>query len=156
VTGANFGQLAQEPALYGAVLFLRRWRAQRRRRLLLESDAVRANPGPLFEQWIGIELWKRLQYLGGGQAHYPRTKGGAEVDFIIALAGRIIPIEVKWTEHPTPAAARHLETFLRELAGRAPHDCLVCRCRAPLALSNRVTKWGRVRFCGDRSRLTEI
>jgi len=47
--------------------------------------------------------------LVAGRLHYLRTKGGAEVDFIIALAGRIIPIEVKWTEHPTSAVARHLE-----------------------------------------------
>ena len=42
--------------------------------LPLEIAAVRANPGPLFEQWVGIELWKRLQYLGGGKLHYLRSK----------------------------------------------------------------------------------
>ncbi|HEX5054398.1 MAG TPA: DUF4143 domain-containing protein [Planctomycetota bacterium] len=26
---------------------------------------VEANPGPIFEQWGGIELWKRLQHRGG-------------------------------------------------------------------------------------------
>ena len=35
-----------------------------------------ANPGPVFEQWVGIELWKRLQYLGTGKLHYLRTKAG--------------------------------------------------------------------------------
>lgn len=30
-------------------------------------DAVTADPGPLFEQWVGMELWKRL--------HYPGKKG---------------------------------------------------------------------------------
>ena len=38
---------------------------------------VRSNPGPIFEQWVGIELWKRLQYLGTGSLHYFRTKDGA-------------------------------------------------------------------------------
>ena len=33
-------------------------------------DTVRADPGPLFEQWVGIELWKRLHYLGTGELYY--------------------------------------------------------------------------------------
>lgn len=106
--------------------------------LPLETSAVRANPGPLFEQWVGIELWKRLQYLGGGKLHYLRTKAGAEVDYIIARSGRLIPIEVKWTEHPTAGDARHLMTFLNEHPKRARRGWLICRCSAPLALTDRV------------------
>jgi len=107
--------------------------------LPLETAAVRANPGPVFEQWVGIELWKRLQYLGGGKLHYLRSKAGAEVDFIIARAGRLIPIEVKWTEHPRQGDARHLLTFLDEHPKRARHGYVICRCAAPLALTDRVT-----------------
>ncbi|HVP12007.1 MAG TPA: AAA family ATPase [Phycisphaerae bacterium] len=107
--------------------------------LPLEAAAVRANPGPIFEQWVGIELWKRLQYLGNGRLHYLRTKAGAEVDFIIARGGRFTPIEVKWTERPTLADARHLVTFLREHPKRARHGYVVCCCAAPLALSEQVT-----------------
>ncbi|MBI2960766.1 MAG: ATP-binding protein [Betaproteobacteria bacterium] len=107
--------------------------------LPLEPATVRANPGPIFEQWVGIELWKRLQYLGGGRLHYLRTKAGAEVDFVISRRGRIVPIEVKWTERPSSADARHLRAFLEEHPKRAPHGYLVCRCPAPLALHQRVT-----------------
>jgi predicted AAA+ superfamily ATPase len=107
--------------------------------LPLEAAAVRANPGPVFEQWVGIELWKRLQYLGGGKLHYLRSKAGAEVDYIIARGGRLIPIEVKWTEHPTPGDARHVSTFLDENPKRARHGYLICRCSTPLALTDRVT-----------------
>jgi uncharacterized protein len=107
--------------------------------LPLDPIAARANPGPLFEQWVGIELWKRLQYLGSGRLHYLRTKAGAEVDFIIARGGRLVPIEVKWTEHPTSSDARHLTTFLREHPARARHGYVVCRCAVPLALTDRVT-----------------
>ena len=107
--------------------------------LPLETTAVRANPGPLFEQWVGIELWKRLQYLGGGKLHYLRSKAGAEVDFIVARGGRLIPIEVKWTDHPAPSDARHLLTFLDEHPKLARHGYVICRCTAPLALTDRVT-----------------
>lgn len=107
--------------------------------LPLEAAAVRAAPGPLFEQWVGIELWKRLQYLGEGKLHYLRSKGGAEVDFIVARRGRLVPIEVKWTERPTRADARHLLAFLDENGRRARHGYVVCRARQPLALDDRVT-----------------
>ena len=107
--------------------------------LPLEAAAARANPGPLFEQWVGVELWKRLQYLGSGKLHYLRTKAGAEVDFVIARGGRLIPIEVKWTERPTVRDARHLLTFLDEHRKRARKGWLICRCTAPLALTDRVT-----------------
>ena len=107
--------------------------------LPLETAAVRANPGPLFEQWVGIELWKRLQTLGSGKLHYLRSKAGAEVDFIVARGKQLIPIEVKWTEHPTRGDARHLLTFLDEHPGRARKGWLICRCSAPLALTDRVT-----------------
>jgi len=100
---------------------------------------VRANPGPVFEQWVGIELWKRLMYLGHGKLHYLRTKAGAEVDFIIERAGRFIPVEVKWTDNPSLSDARHLLAFLGEHRKQANHGYIICRCRAPLQLHDKVT-----------------
>ncbi len=107
--------------------------------LPLETAALRANPGPLFEQWVGVELWKRLQYLEGGKLHYLRTKHGAEVDFILARRGKLVPIEVKWTERPTLADARHLTSFMDEHRRSARHGYVICRCPEPLALDDRVT-----------------
>jgi len=43
------------------------------------ADIARANPGPFFEQWVGIELCKRLQYLDAGRLFYLRSKTGAEI-----------------------------------------------------------------------------
>ncbi|MCX8089719.1 MAG: ATP-binding protein [Verrucomicrobiae bacterium] len=107
--------------------------------LPLVEASVEANPGPVFEQWVGAELWKRLQYLGEGRLHYLRTKAGAEVDFIVERAGKLTPVEVKWTERPDLSEARHLLAFLEEHPKRAPHGYLVCRCSAPLRLHERVT-----------------
>jgi hypothetical protein len=50
------------------------------------------------------------------------------VDFIAARGNRLVPIEVKWTEHPTRGDARHLLTFLDEHPGRARKGWLICRC----------------------------
>jgi predicted AAA+ superfamily ATPase len=102
-------------------------------------DTVLANPGPVFEQWVGMELWRRLQYLGRGQLTYLRTKGGLEVDFIVDAGDRLIPIEVKWTDSPTPADARHLRAFLDEKPKRAGTGYVVCRCPRPQKLADNVT-----------------
>lgn len=106
--------------------------------LQLVRATVQANPGPLFEQWVGIELWKRLQYRGRGSLHYLRTKDGAENDFIVEDAGRITPIEVKWSERPTPADARHLRTFLDEHPRQARRGVIVCRCPRPMQIDDRI------------------
>lgn len=114
--------------------------------LPLGAAAARANPGPLFEQWVGIELWKRLQYLGGGKLHYLRSKAGAEVDFIVARGRTLVPVEVKWTERPSEHDTRHLRGFLDEHPRQAPKGYVVCRCPDPLALDERITAlpWWRL------------
>lgn len=101
-------------------------------------DVVRANPGPIFEQWVGVELWKRMQYLGDGRLSYFRTRHGAEVDYIIERHDRLTPVEVKWTTHPDLGDARHLLTFLREQPGRAKKAYIICRCARPMAIHEQV------------------
>jgi predicted AAA+ superfamily ATPase len=107
--------------------------------LPLQTATVQANPGPVFEQWVGIELWKRLKYLGVGKLHYLRTKGGAEVDFVIEREGRFTPVEAKWTDNPSLSDARHLLRFLAERPKQARHGYIICRCKAPLRLHDKVT-----------------
>jgi predicted AAA+ superfamily ATPase len=102
-------------------------------------DTVLANPGPLFEQWVGIELYKRLAYRGDAKLSYYRTAGGAEIDFIVERAGALVPIEVKWTENPTKKDARHLEAFLQDHKTVAPQGYIVCRAPYPLRISDTVT-----------------
>lgn len=100
-------------------------------------EIVRTDPGRYLEQWVGIELWKRLQYLGAGRLYHQRTKDGAEIDFIVETHGKLIPIEVKWTEKPTLKDARHLWTFLNENKN-APMGYIVCRCPRPLQLDDKI------------------
>lgn len=102
-------------------------------------ELVKANPGPVFEQWVGIELWNRLQYLGDGKLNHQRTRDGAEIDFIIERRGTLTPVEVKWTENPTPNDARHLLAFLAEKPKEAKHGYVICRCSRPLQLHDQIT-----------------
>ena len=94
-------------------------------------DTVLANPGPVFEQWVGIELYKRLAYAGSGRLSYLRTKAGAEIDFIVELGKRLVPIEAKWTDNPSRDDARNLVAFLAEQHSRAKIGYVVCRCERP-------------------------
>ncbi|MGO9200444.1 MAG: ATP-binding protein, partial [Limisphaerales bacterium] len=107
--------------------------------LTATPDVVKVNVGGFFEQWIGIELWKRLQYLGEGKLYHLRTKDGAEVDFIIDRGGTLTPIEVKWSENPTVQDARHLLTFLGEHPKQAKQGYIVCRCSRPAQLHEKIT-----------------
>ncbi len=106
-------------------------------RLDVIPEIVKANPGPVFEQWVGIELWKRLQYLGGNLYHL-RTKDGAEIDFVVEHKGRQIPVEVKWTEHPSLSDARHVLKFLDESPDRMAKGYIICRCSRPMSLHSKV------------------
>jgi predicted AAA+ superfamily ATPase len=99
---------------------------------------VAANPGPLFEQWVGIELWKRLQYLGAGTLSYLRTKSGSEIDFIVQRGNVLIPIEAKWTENPSARDTRHIIAFIEEHPRLSPIGYIVCRCPRPLQLHEKV------------------
>lgn len=101
-------------------------------------DVVGVNPGAFFEQWVGIELWKRLQYLGNGRLHYQRTRNGFEVDYIVEQHNALTPIEVKWTEHPSRQDARHILTFLKEHPGHAQRGYVICRCPRPMEIHDRV------------------
>ncbi|MCX7043853.1 MAG: AAA family ATPase [Candidatus Sumerlaeota bacterium] len=101
-------------------------------------DMVMTNPGAYFEQWVGIELWKRLQYLGDGHLFYQRTRDGAEIDYVIERQERLTPIEVKWTERPVPKDARHLRSFLEENPRSAKRGYIICRCPHPLEIEENV------------------
>ena len=107
--------------------------------LQVSPATVRADPGPIFEQWVGIELWKRLQYRGRGTLHFLRTKDGAEIDFIVEDGKKLTPIEVKWTQRPSSADCRHLRTFLDQHPSEATRGLVVCRCARPMQLDDRIT-----------------
>lgn len=107
-------------------------------KLPISTDIILANPGPIFEQWVGIELWKRLNYLQTGKLYYQRTKDGAEIDYIIELPeNKIIPLEVKWTQNPSLADCRHLITFIKE--HNLAQGYLICRVPYPLQLTEQIT-----------------
>ena len=62
------------------------------------SDDRLVNEGPLAEQFIGQHLVDHIRNKTGNELNYWLREGkqtNAEIDFVIALNGTIIPIEVK-------------------------------------------------------------
>jgi predicted AAA+ superfamily ATPase len=103
----------------------------------LTIQEILANPGPVFEQWVGMELWKRIKYLGEGALYYQRSKAGYEIDFIVESKGNTIPVEVKWTEKPDFHDAKHLLTFIGENRN-CEEGFVVCRCPRPMQIHEKV------------------
>ena len=83
--------------------------------------------GKLFEQFIGLELLRAAHINSPAvKIRFWRDPDGPEVDWIVDVNGAYTPVEVKWTENPTPGDARHLEIFLSEYPS-AKAGYLVCR-----------------------------
>ncbi len=88
----------------------------------LVESSVNTDPGYFFEHWVAGQLWRELSYTRAGTLLYYRTSDGAEVDFVVQTNRELIPIEVKWTDHPCCA-----------------RGYLVSRCPYMLDLGNHIT-----------------
>jgi len=107
--------------------------------IALSEENVNADPGRLFEHWIAGQIYRKLFYSGTGSLSYYRTSDGAEIDFIIERNGRLLPIEVKWTENPGKKDARHIRSFMAEHKSRCDHGYVVSRCPYALDLGESIT-----------------
>jgi predicted AAA+ superfamily ATPase len=94
--------------------------------------------GQLFEQWVGLELirWSRMA-VRSVRIRFWRDPDGPEVDWIIDRDGHYTPIEVKWTDTPDAADARHLRCFLDEYR-TAERGYLLCRAPRKVKLGSAI------------------
>ncbi|OGP76570.1 MAG: hypothetical protein A2Z13_10160 [Deltaproteobacteria bacterium RBG_16_64_85] len=71
--------------------------------------------GAAYESWVFSELmkWTALQ-TPEPELFYYRTAAGLEIDFLVAMRGNILPIEVKNRERISSIDGRGVETFLNE------------------------------------------
>lgn len=82
--------------------------------------------GHLFEEFVGLELVRQLRVASTqAKVHFWRDMNGPEVDWVIALAGQYLPIEVKWTTKPLQSHANHLNLFIEEYSCKK--GFIVCR-----------------------------
>jgi predicted AAA+ superfamily ATPase len=91
----------------------------------------------LFEQWVGLELRRLLRSrFSLAQVKFWRDHAGPEVDWVIENQQQYLPIEVKWTDSPKLADARHLIKFMQEY--NAPKGFIVCRSPDVLYLTDQI------------------
>ncbi len=88
--------------------------------LMLNKDLMMVNKGNLAEQFVGQELLALAPPYNQGELCYweREAKGGsAEVDFVINVGEKIVPIEVK---SGSTGRLKSLHYFLQQIAGNKP------------------------------------
>jgi len=86
----------------------------------IEHAAAGPMGGAIFENLEAAELYKTLTHRGEEPAMYFwRTAAGSEVDLIIEIQGKLIPIEVKLSATPHPGMAREIARFCKDFRDRA-------------------------------------
>lgn len=95
--------------------------------------------GELFEQYVGIELYYLSQIAAPGiKLRYWRDVAGPEVDYVLDIQKKYIPIEVKWSDKPSHSDAKHLHKFLEEHP-EAEKGYIVCRTPNRYDISDNIT-----------------
>ncbi len=110
-------------------------------RRIAAGEGIQPTPeryGEWFEQWVGLELLRMARHSPDCKVMYWRDPDGPEVDWLFKKGSKWIPIEVKWTDHPIPSHAKHLETFIEEYPRLAKEGIVVCRVPKRRKLSENV------------------
>lgn len=110
-------------------------------RRLAANEGLRISPkekGHVFEQFITLELLKlaRLQ-ARRTKIKYWHDPGGPEVDCVIETPERLIPVEVKLTDRPTLADAKHVNLFLSEY-DEASVGYIICQAPQRMKLTDNI------------------
>lgn len=83
--------------------------------LLGASDFMSEYWGRLFEQWVGLTILRYMRTRGiHGTLFYWRDYCNREVDWVIEMHNRWIPIEVKWSENITNSHCQHIKYFFNK------------------------------------------
>lgn len=101
-----------------------------------ESALAGSMGGALFEGLVVAEAVKTFTHGGRRpELYFWRSHDGLEVDLLVPLGGKLIPIEIKSTATPTARHVMPLDRF-RNAAGEAAadHGLLVCRVNEPRPL----------------------
>ncbi len=101
--------------------------------------------GDLFEHYVGNELVFRSQLISPHiKVKYWRDAAGPEIDYVLDIANRYVPIEVKWSDQPSSADARHLKRFIEEYDAQEAY--IICRTpqRYKIADKIKVIPWQEI------------
>ena len=95
--------------------------------------------GNLFENYVGNELIYRSQLMTPPlKVKYWRDAAGPEIDYILDVSRHYIPIEVKWSDHPSMTDAKHLHKFIQEHE-EAHYGYIICQTPQTYKISKEIT-----------------
>lgn len=81
----------------------------------------------LLEQFVGLELLKIISFAKyKAKLLFWRDHAGPEIDYIVQLENKYIPIEVKWSTQPGIKDAKHVMQFMQEY-NVAGNGYIICR-----------------------------
>ena len=105
-----------------------------------EHAALGPMGGAIMETAVLSEIFKTLTHRGfTPRIYFWRTLSGSEVDFMVEVAGRLIPIEVKLSATPHPSMARSIRNFQRDMGDSAAPGFVVHPGDMQLSLGSGVT-----------------
>lgn len=96
--------------------------------------------GAIFETAVLIEIVKAFLHRGEQPpVYFWRTSSGLEVDIVVELGDRLVPIEVKLSSTPRPAMADAIRQFQHDLGPKAGRGYVVHPGDVRLSLAPEVT-----------------
>ena len=108
---------------------------------LKDPDHAAAGPlaGAIFETAVLTEIIKTFVHRGDEpEVYFWRTATGSEVDFIVQVEGRLIPIEVKLSATLHPSMAGSIVAFQKDIGAKADSGFVIHPGDNRLPLSARV------------------
>jgi uncharacterized protein len=109
-------EISKSPSVYFSDLGLRNFA------LGVFGNLSRADDlGFAFQNLVFLLLREKLRWTSA-QIHFWRTRGRAEIDFVLDTGREIIPIEVKYKDISSPAAHRAFDGFIEKYK---PPYCLI-------------------------------
>lgn len=96
--------------------------------------------GPIFETAVLSELYRTVAHRGEEpKMYFWRRATGQEVDFIVDVGGRLVPIEVKLSATPLPRMASSIDSLREELGSEVRPGYVVHPGDVELPLSKHAT-----------------
>lgn len=96
--------------------------------------------GPILETAVLTEVFKAMTHRGvNPQIYFWRTSAGTEVDIVVEVGGKLVPIEVKLSATPRTAFSAPIRAFQADFGKRAAWGYVVHPGEVRLPLGSQVT-----------------
>jgi predicted AAA+ superfamily ATPase len=112
----------------------------------MKTGSTPANKGQLFEHAVVLEIIRRIRVLRKRwKVCFWRTHAGAEVDCIVDMGEKVIPIEIKSGKSVRLSDLKGLTNFLADYPKAAKHGYVIFQGDYPEKISENITAvpWNR-------------